>query len=503
MNSETSNNQARVWSRGNSLYFKTRIFDESVHAAMKEMHRSGHSRWIPELKAWQVSNPQKGSCYSRLRVVLKQINWKMSPDAAKIIGDSEEKHRALIIKDAKVPYSGRIPSLLEPTQNQRVAINWFLHGQKRNILRDSPGSGKSLVPLSLLAMGKYSKLVIVCSSNLLPTWRWLSEKSLESASVSLYTSGKWSGSAESNVLVCSYDSSERALEKIKRENALLVVDESHRCGKASSKRYKKLKKIALDFSDIILLSGNDPQDDPESFFNEICLLWPQTTKTKLAKYYSLGSGSRDLQKEHIDWDRLFGDLGAYYLRRCDDAGMPKLTMSKEIITPPAEGVLMYKKEVQEILLKRGGLDAQAATHLLEFCGRMKEHHALKLAYELVRDRKVLIIYRFERSSSKWNDIPEVGADNACEFSGRIARGKASELQEGVDLSNFDAMIVVDPFAGPSQRRQVSARLRRLSRKEPAQVIEICLDGLIDCEMLKLPQMPPRAQLKALQNKLVD
>lgn len=191
------------------------------------------------------------------------------------------------IKETKYPCSTPVASLYDerPMDYQWMAVNFLLH-QKRCILADDMGVGKTLEALAAIAqIGVDKRILIVCPNNLKLTWRnqikyWLQTECTILKNESKKKRDKILSEYKSGFLIINYEKlwqrgvdGVRLIDNLPTDWDVVVADEAHRLKNRKARHVMAFKKLSTEF--LWLLSGTPFENHIESFWSLANILFPK------------------------------------------------------------------------------------------------------------------------------------------------------------------------------------------------------------------------------------
>jgi len=247
-------------------------------------------------------------------VAAPNVNWIIDNEFSPYFLKELRTHTITEIKNGNYNYKADpVIAYYRPLwEHQKQAASFIQATGFRCILRDSPRLGKCFSVLEP-AIKNDLKIRILCPPELCGVWE---------SEIGYFIKF---GVKDIDYQIASFDKKTIEpdfFEGSKEEllNTLLIVDESHKLSKRSSQRFKRILTLSKLFEKIVLISGNDPQDDPLGFFSEVKILFGSSNLENYKKRYlscCFPNGKIPVYEsfKNNSWLR---DMGFFYLRRTED-----------------------------------------------------------------------------------------------------------------------------------------------------------------------------------------
>jgi SNF2 family DNA or RNA helicase len=431
-------NPRRAILRGGKIYFKFETSDPEFNIVKDEVKRLRGSRFDGAEKVWHA--PINLATTPDILRILEIYSFATRDDEdliSQMRGVQDEHERQIAASgsveaseawDIEIGVEGLFPF-------QQAGVEYILNN-KRVLVGDQMGLGKTATSLSTLEAGDLYPALYICPASLKLNVKREVEKWLPHRSVEVLNGSKTSGRYDADITIINYDvlsdgwqgknAVDRKLAKTKgwiepsvhtramlsRDLKAVIVDESHYIKEQSSQRSRAVQMLTKDVEYCILMTGTPVLNRPRELvfpFKVLGRLQEFGTKTAFEKRYCAAFNQRFGQKTiwnntgASNLDELNRMMRAsFYLRRTTDQVIEEL--------PP----LRYSDQIVE-------LDNREE-------------------YERVEDE--LLSYVAERAQedeeflSMIEDLDPDEAERMAELEGINARRKAERAETLVRLSNL-------------------------------------------------------------------
>jgi SNF2 family DNA or RNA helicase len=343
--------------------------------------------------------------------------------------ETEELHefwlpKASIIKDNTVKnvvidyekYSHR-----PPLTHQKEAIQKLVEN-KRFILADSMGLGKTTSAIIASIESNSKKILIICPATLKINWK----REIENYSnKSVYIAEGKNFNTESDYVIINYDIIKNFHDVKDKENSqilkagfdLVVVDEAHYIKNAQAQRTKLINNFVKDIDRLWLLTGTPMTSRPIDYYNLLSLVDSPVSKNWVAyviRYcngYQFNAGPRKVWNVMgaTNLEELRDRTSGTILRRLKE---DVLDLPDKIITPIY--LQLKSKEYEEIVgeyydwydknpeeSKSLTVQFSKLTKVRQVIADEKTSHTIELAENIIeQDKKVIIFCNFTDSLNK-------------------------------------------------------------------------------------------------------
>ena len=247
-------------------------------------------RWLPDEKAWEVSDEFADLAISHIRGFYPEIANGLSNLAEQTKGTSAallELGGAASVSDLTDPdtityvndirNSLSLPYDLFPYQELCVAYMEEVYKEGKGVLiADEMGLGKTIETIAWLSMHKEIRpAMIICPASVKQNWYREIKKWIPDADVQLIRNGKDEFELDKDFYVINYDLIWRMedIDKINIES--IVFDEVTAIKESKAKRSKTAKVLGRKAKYIIGLSGTPIMNRPIEFYNFLNMISPK------------------------------------------------------------------------------------------------------------------------------------------------------------------------------------------------------------------------------------
>lgn len=422
--------------------------------------------------------------------------WRMPRDAASVVikGLLAAKIAKVRIDEGQPAKSWRVEDPdLRPYQNDGVSA--ILRGLELDgafLLADDMGLGKTVQALVAADFLHVGKVLVICPK--IMCRKWVSE------------GGKWLPDAQI-VAVSSHVLRNRKLDfgLLAHGTGLVVVDEIHMYANPKAQRTEALAAL-LDLiaamngpTPRIGLSGTPIQNTPQDLWSPMRLLFGERfgSKSAFERRYCDGHLEEIEGLPNKIWvakgvtraDELGARLGNVMLRRTKDQVLDELPPRTRSLLPIEidEKTLKRQSDQARMLLERRSKSGLG--DLLALTEASKIPDAAELARELVTDghRPLLVCARKATAQqlSKLLKVNYVDGELAPqEREAQLAQAQIGiatmySIEVGIDLVQFDCMIVVGLDWLYTRLLQVESRIHRLTSKRAVTIYYLIAQGSLD------------------------
>lgn len=402
--------------------------------------------------------------------------WTRSDNFKKLLDENRDYLRIYHLKNSKTKFAPDSEIYykynLIPKSHQIKNLKFIYLNNGKCLINDEQGTGKSLCALIYCNESKI-KTYILCPSFLEQNWRSEIEKTLPE-------------SARGNFFVHSFDK-EIELDK---EEYNLIIDESHNIRKLNSKRFKNCSKFAKESKSTILLTGHDFNQDPESFYIQIKLLGLDITKKRFMNKYFITS-FENMQTRILGCRRelMFLDFYKYTSRTSLDevrGELKAINQTLNIQLTPGQ-----RKEL-DTLVKNDSLFFTASTvsKIMLQCSLFKIPILEKyINNELkISGQNIVIFTQFEEIALILNKLFKFSQvyDPKYPASPQVLLVNSSKYREGIDLSKYSKLVLLDFFADKNKNLQIKRRINRIGQMSSEISCVYVLANHIDSVLYKMP-----------------
>lgn len=384
---------------------------------------------------------------------------------------------------------------------QDMGIHWIEGTAAQTgaaLLADEPGLGKTVQSLMALRDTLAKRTLIVCPAVVVPHWgnqiaEWLGKTSLRLNKKNIDSWADGFG-------IVSYDTM-RNIHKLLPTCQAVILDEIHYASNSRAGRSKALAEYlnrcrAFGLSHVIGLSGTPMLVRPRDLWHPLNLLWPE----RFGTWWQFTRRYCDGHKEEIPgvgevWvcdgasylDELKTRLSYLMIRRTrsECLELPDRVRTVIPVALPAK-VLKGLQETAKYLPPEG----QELSKLLQSVEPHKLEAAASLAKDLIDQGQRPLILTMRRKSAeelgKELDCPWVTGETAAEKRRDIllsgtgpAVATIYSVTTGIDLTAFNALIIVGLDWVPSTLLQAEARIYRIGQHAPVNIFYLCAEHSID------------------------
>ncbi|MFP8966588.1 DEAD/DEAH box helicase [Pokkaliibacter sp. CJK22405] len=436
--------------------------------------------------------------------------------------------------------------LVQLRSYQRDGVRWMSHLCSHGFgacLADDMGLGKTLQALTLLRLRKdKGPALVVAPKSVVPNWIQEAERfAPELHMIDLETledrfAGLQSAKA-GEVVVMSYGLVSRLEEELaSSEWATAVLDEAQQIKNANTQRAKTLFQLKAESR--IALSGTPVENNLLELWSLFAFINPGLLGSKNAFIRKYADAGRDADSML----RLRTLVSPFILRRMKSQVLTELPSKTEIthrVALSEEEWEIYEAARQQTLEQirtRSGLMATLTglTRLRQICchprlivdgyqgASSKLDEAMNLLEEAIAgEHRVLIFSQFIGLLSLLRErLDEMAAkysylDGGCSSQARqeaIRRFKAGETElflislkaggTGLNLTEADTVIHLDPWWNPAVEDQASDRAHRLGQTQPVTVYRLVTSGTIEEKIVALHHDKRDLADKVLNNQEV-
>ena len=247
-------------------------------------------RWLPDEKAWEVSDEFADLAISHIRGFYPEIANGLSNlteqtkgtsaallelGGAASVSDLTDPDTITYVKDIRNSLS--LPYDLFPYQELCVAYMEEVYKEGKGILiADELGLGKTIETIAWLSMHKEIRpAMIICPASVKQNWYREIKKWIPDADVQLIRNGKDEFELDKDFYVINYDLIWR-MEDIDKVNVeSIVFDEVTAIKESKAKRSKTAKVLGRKAKYIIGLSGTPIMNRPIEFYNFLNMIAPK------------------------------------------------------------------------------------------------------------------------------------------------------------------------------------------------------------------------------------
>ena len=260
------------------------------HALIEKIKTIPTRRWLPDEKAWEVSDEFADLAISHIRGFYPEIANGLSNLTEQTKGTSAallELGGAASVSDLTDPdtityvndirNSLSLPYDLFPYQELCVAYMEEVYKEGKGVLiADEMGLGKTIETIAWLSMHKEIRpAMIICHASVKQNWYREIKKWIPDADVQLIRNGKDEFELDKDFYVINYDLIWRMedIDKINIES--IVFDEVTAIKESKAKRSKTAKVLGRKAKYIIGLSGTPIMNRPIEFYNFLNMISPK------------------------------------------------------------------------------------------------------------------------------------------------------------------------------------------------------------------------------------
>jgi len=521
----------------------------------------------------QATNNQKITFFDGLRaalgnesVYMKDHDQDTAETSDPILVDwsltSETKN---VLQQQKIQPDFLSPLWLSSLRDyQQIGTTWLLNMRSVQLgccLADDMGLGKTIQTIAYIdevfAKDKLMKpFLILCPSSLIHNWSNELKKFSKKLSVYKHQGSplerdiQWNQQSSTvQVVICSYPTATRDLEKIKSiQWSGCIFDEAQQLKNIRTKQRQAMKSIKANH--FIALTGTPIENHPFEMWTMMDLLNPGLLKneTWFSEHFLQFESSTDKRKR---LEKLSAIVRPFLLRRTKEAFMTKLSLPKKTIidhtvTLTSEQQILYEAVVEELmksydeqpLIIQRSLLFKTMTKLKQICnhpaqifkesgplllneGRSEKWDlSVKIMEEWLHSKKRGLIftqYRFigsliqELGIQKWdlsipffhggltsNQREEMIRQYQSHHSGPIMVISLRAGGFGINMTEASEMIHYDRWWNPAVEDQATDRIHRIGQTKPVHVHRITTKGTIEDRIADLLQ-----EKKKLQNAVID
>jgi SWI/SNF-related matrix-associated actin-dependent regulator 1 of chromatin subfamily A len=422
------------------------------------------------------------------------------------------------VKDVKIDYEKY--SNRPPLEHQKVAIETLV-GNKKFILADDMGVGKTTSTVIASIESNVKKILVICPATLKINWK----REIENYSTkSIFIAEGKNYSDNHDIVIVNYDiiknfhdikNQEESLI-IKSNFDLVIIDEAHYIKNAQAQRTKLINDIVKNIDRVWMLTGTPMTSRPIDYYNLLNLADSPVAKNWMAYVIRYCSGYQFKAGNRKVWnvmgasnlDELRERTSGTILRRLKE---DVLDLPDKIITPvylrlkskEYENVMgeyydWYDKNPQES--KSLTVQFTKLTKVRQIIANEKIKNTIELAENIIeQDKKVIIFCNFTESL---NIIYEHFGKTAVKLDGSMSKQQkqfsVDQFQEndkikvfvgnikaagvGITLTAAEAVIMNDLSFLPSDHSQAEDRSYRYGQKNNVLVyyplFENTIEGII-------------------------
>ncbi len=407
-------------------------------------------------------------------------HWDKSESFLKLEQKHQEIIRSLKIKKGITsPEYENLNLRILPKDHQKLGVSWLNSIGGSAILNDAPGTGKTLQAL-LYCHAQNRPAVVLCPKHLVKNW----EREITSTFFEKDLIGK-------KFYIYNMDSiAHNEIEQLDKFS--LVIDESHNIKSLKSKRFKQAYKLAKKSLSTTLLTGHNFDKTPEEFYIQLKLLQVDITKSRYMKRFFITS-FENMKTRIISVKTSAINLSFDYLkikRTLEDVGHSLDTKNYQLtlnIDPSTKNQI--KELIKEEQLFFTGNKVQKINKVVSLS---KVPPLLKFVKnELTQDpsSKIVIFSQFSEVLKEFKiryPLAQVLTDDSEDFDSNILLVDSSKYREGINLSEYSVLILMDCYADKNKNLQIKRRLNRIGQKNAKIRCYYALAGLIDSIIYKMP-----------------
>lgn len=400
-------------------------------------------------------------------IVLKSphLKWEMESEVRCAIEKLSQIALVREVKNGNIKYDQEdiIRDKRQMWDNQLTAASFIEHSKFRSILRDEPRMGKCFSVLSPVLKHGLRPLILA-PKELLSVWE---------DEISFFKDFY-----NTNHHIFSQDDSKilKKIEDLDLDKYVLIIDESHRVGDTRSKRHKRCFDLAKKMKKIVLLSGNDPHDDPMNFYGEIRLIHPTLTKDTYKKRYMSAYWIGTIPVyDCLKDETLFRDIHHFYLRQkasdfTKDYG--------EILKLKIKPTHSMKKEIDELVKSKLPLSMASTKKIKEECSLRKGKYILNYCLEnnYIEKGKIVIFTSSKKVIDHFGTLfkNHIAIYSKSDFEKKreiISDYKfilinSSQVSEGFYIEGVSLMILADATTDKSKLLQMARRGYKFGENPP-------------------------------------
>ena len=435
---------------------------------------------------------------------MKNLDIEINDEFEELFSKEMRKLRVKRVKQLEIKYQGdpAMEAILPMWEHQKTAAAFIEATDFRGILRDGPRLGKCysiLAPSLKIGLA----LRVACPKELMAVWEDEINRfsTLYDIDYKIYPFDN--KTPPEGFIPTAEDSKE----------AILIIDESHKLAKRTSARFKRLAKMAKELNKIVLLSGNDPEENPKGFYSDVKILYPtfniDTYKKRYLSAFYIGNFPIYDSFSSARWK---DEMESFYLRRTEkELG---LELAKEIdhkITPSTTLEKQFKESLKELApIDLHGLRALQALSAYSkkeaVWGLIDEHKLIDKGRVVVFSNHNRVLEAFSSKTknfaliTKKNELTKLLKLKEEEIP-KFLLINSSQVTEGFALPNVSALFIVDPTHRSSKLVQLTRRGSRPGEEAPL-VFKLIFDHFIDSTLYGCPpNYSPERVLKKFQMRL--
>ena len=409
------------------------------------------------------------------------------------------------VKNVVVDYSKYISR--PPMEHQKVAIEKLV-GNKKYILADEPGVGKSLSSVIATLESGAKKILVICLASLKINWereiRFYSDKSIFIAEGKKF-------STEHDIVIINYDILKNFHDIKNKENSeilkanfdLVIMDEAHVVSNPQAARTKIVNDIASSIERVWLLTGTPMTSRPMNYFNLLKLVECPVSANWMAYAKRYCNGFQfNVGKKKVwnvtgasNLDELRERTQSHILRRLKEE---VLDLPEKIITPVY--LNLKSKEYEDMMGEYydwfSSNKEESSSLTIQFGKLMKVRKVIanekvkstiELAENIIeQEKKVIIFTNFTDTLQEiYNHFGKsaVYLDGSCSKNHRqqavdqfqtndkikVFVGNLKAAGAGITLTAAEAVIMNDLSFVPAEHAQAEDRSHRIGQKKSTSV----------------------------------
>lgn len=404
--------------------------------------------------------------------------------------------------------------LRKPLFHQEQAKN-FLLSEKRAILADDMGGGKTCSSIIASVAVKGKKLV-VCPASL--KYNWKKEVGLVVNQNVHIIEKEWIRTVDDEWTIINYDLLDKYMDEIINENfSVMIADEVHYCrtidsdGEPKSIRAKNIVKLSENIEYLFLLTGTPIVNSTKDIF----LLLKMVGHPMSYSYRNFVDKYNGRNQ-----DVLFKRLKLKMLRRLKHEFIDLPLKSRRFIPLNVE-LSDYEKEIEEFNSNKDDDNYLSYLNRLRMIVSQKKiPHTIAMAKDILDKGKPVVI--FTNYNKVVNDIMEEFGDRAVKITGSESSKKRDISKEafqngekdvivcnlvagstGLTLTRASDLIVNDMSYVPADHLQAEDRIHRIGQDKACNIYYMYCEKTIDERMASMLEFKIDNMGKAIDNKEID
>lgn len=360
--------------------------------------------------------------------------------------------------------------------HQLILLKFIRSNKGKCIAGDEQGVGKTYPPL-VYSYEENIPTLIICPPDLIENWKQEIRN--------LFFEDDLIGRL---FRVVGYDSHKDIDENSKWAQSL-IIDEAHNLSDLKSKRHQKAFSVAKNLEKVILITGNSVKYWPIEFYSMLKLLGKDLTKDRYVKrfFHTMFENNR-LITIGLKAQKLKFYIAPFYLRRklSDIARDLKGENLVHTVKLSPEELKVYDKALKSrgVILSGG-----AVVNLNKTVSLLKFGHLVKYIKILLKEnpkKKIVVCSQFKEIFEGLR--AEFNFCTSYPVKSQLLFLNTSEHKEGFSLGEYDLILMLDVFANKNHNIQIKRRFLRLGQESERVLCVYFLAGLIDQELLSMPEI---------------